>query len=157
MMEFFEHVDINQRIAFLAAIAYLARVDGDFDQDEKEFFVDLAKLYMLSKDAAKEAIRVRSEEQVLELVKQIEDPGLALVLIREMFYLGYEDGDLSDPEILFISKVGLTLNIPIEKMEQISSWVIRGIEWEEEGADIFPITLPNRNWQTMIWTVSISD
>lgn len=137
MMEFFEHVDINQRIAFLAAIAYLARVDGDFDQDEKEFFVDLAKLYMLSKDAAKEAIRVRSEEQVLELVKQIEDPGLALVLIREMFYLGYEDGDLSDPEILFISKVGLTLNIPIEKMEQISSWVICGIEWEEEGADIF--------------------
>ncbi len=137
MMEFFEHVDINQRIAFLAAIAYLARVDGDFDQDEKEFFVDLAKLYMLSKDAAKEAIRVRSEEQVLDLVKQIEDPGLALVLIREMFYLGYEDGDLSDPEILFISKVGLTLNIPIEKMEQISSWVIRGIEWEEEGADIF--------------------
>lgn len=137
MMEFFEHVDINQRIAFLAAIAYLARVDGDFDQDEKEFFVDLTKLYMLSKDAAKEAIRVRSEEQVLELVKQIEDPGLALVLIREMFYLGYEDGDLSDPEILFISKVGLTLNIPIEKMEQISSWVIRGIEWEEEGADIF--------------------
>lgn len=137
MMEFFEHVDINQRIAFLAAIAYLARVDGDFDQDEKEFFVDLAKLYMLSKDAAKEAIRVRSEEQVLELVKQIEDPGLALVLIREMFYLGYEDGDLSDPEILFISKVGLTLNIPIEKMEQISSWVIRGIDWEEEGADIF--------------------
>lgn len=137
MMEFFEHVDINQRIAFLAAIAYLARVDGDFDQDEKEFFVDLAKLYMLSKDAAKEAIRVRSEEQVLELVKQIEDPGLALVLIREMFYLGYEDGDLSDPEILFISKVGLTLNIPIEKMEQISNWVIRGIEWEEEGADIF--------------------
>ncbi len=137
MMEFFEHVDINQRIAFLSTIAYLARVDGEFDQDEKEFFVDLAKLYMLSKDAAKEAIRPRTEPEILALVKQIEDPGLALVLIREMFYLGYEDGDLSDSEILFISKVGLALNIPIEKMEQISSWVIRGIEWEEEGADIF--------------------
>ena len=127
MMEFFEHVDINQRIAFLSTIAYLARVDGEFDQDEKEFFVDLAKLYMLSKDAAKEAIRPRTEPEILALVKQIEDPGLALVLIREMFYLGYEDGDLSDSEILFISKVGLALNIPIEKMEQISSWVIRGI------------------------------
>ena len=137
MMEFFEHVDINQRIAFLSTIAYLARVDGEFDQDEKEFFVDLANLYMLSKDAAKEAIRPRTEPEILALVKQIEDPGLALVLIREMFYLGYEDGDLSDSEILFISKVGLALNIPIEKMEQISSWVIRGIEWEEEGADIF--------------------
>ena len=82
MMEFFEHVDLNQRIAFLAAIAYLARVDGEFDEDEKEFFVDLAKLYMLSKNDAKEAIRLRSEDEILQLVRQIEDPGLALVLIR---------------------------------------------------------------------------
>ena len=137
MMEFFEHVDIKQRIAFLAAIAHLGRVDGEFDEDEKAFFVDLAKLYQLSRDEAKEAIRARSETEVLSVVRRIEDPGLALVLIREMFYLGYEDGDLSDSEILFISKVGLALGIPIEKMEQISSWVIRGIEWEEEGANIF--------------------
>ena len=65
------------------------------------------------------------------------DKGLALVLIREMFYLGYEDGDLSDSEIVFISKVGIALNISIDKMEEISSWVIRGIEWEEEGDEIF--------------------
>ncbi len=31
----------------------------------------------------------------------------------------------------------MALNIPLEKMEQISNWVIRGIEWEEEGANIF--------------------
>ena len=45
MMEFFEDVDLYQRIAFLATIAHLARVDGDFDGNEKQFFVDLAKLY----------------------------------------------------------------------------------------------------------------
>ena len=137
MMEFFENVDLKQRIAFLGTIAHLARVDGDFDSNEKQFFVDLAKLYNLSKDDAKEAIRPRTEEEALALVKNITDPGFALVLIREMFYLGYEDGDLSDSEILFISKVGMALNIPLEKMEKISNWVIRGIEWEEEGADIF--------------------
>ena len=137
MMEFFENVDLKQRIAFLGTIAHLARVDGDFDGNEKQFFVDLAKPYNLSKDDAKEAIRPRTEEEALALVKNITDPGFALVLIREMFYLGYEDGDLSDSEILFISKVGMALNIPLEKMERISNWVIRGIEWEEEGADIF--------------------
>ncbi len=137
MMEFFENVDLPQRIAFLSAIAHLARVDGEFDGNEKQFFVDLAKLYNLNKEQAKEAIRPRTEEEALELVKTITDKGFALVLIREMFYLGYEDGDLSDSEILFISKVGMALNIPLEKMEQISNWVIRGIEWEEEGAQIF--------------------
>ena len=137
MMEFFEDVDLNQRIAFLATIAHLARVDGDFDGNEKQFFVDLAKLYNLTKDDAKEAIRPRNEADTLALVKTITDRGFSLVLIREMFYLGYEDGDLSDSEILFISKVGMALGIPLEKMEQISNWVIRGIEWEEEGAEIF--------------------
>lgn len=137
MMEFFEDVDLDQRIAFLGTIAHLARVDGEFDGNEKQFFVDLAKLYNLSKENAKEAIRPRSENEALALVKTITDRSFALVLIREMFYLGYEDGDLSDSEILFISKVGMALNIPLEKMEQISNWVIRGIEWEEEGAEIF--------------------
>ena len=137
MMEFFEDVDLYQRIAFLATIAHLARVDGDFDGNEKQFFVDLAKLYNLTKDDAKEAIRPRTEADTLALVKTITDRGFALVLIREMFYLGYEDGDLSDSEILFISKVGMALGIPLEKMEQISNWVIRGIEWEEEGTEIF--------------------
>ena len=137
MMEFYENADLDQHIAFLGTIAHLARVDGNFDGNEKQFFVDLAKLYNLNKDEAKEAIRPRSEEEAIALAKTITDRAFALVLIREMFYLGYEDGDLSDPEILFISKVGMALNIPLEKMEQISNWVIRGIEWEEEGSEIF--------------------
>ena len=103
----------------MATIAHLARVDGEFDGDEKQFFVDLAKLYNLTKENAKEAIRPRTEEEALALAKTIKDKGFALVLIREMFYLGYEDGDLSDSEILFISKVGMALNIPLEKMEQM--------------------------------------
>ena len=69
MMEFFEDVDLKQRIAFLATIAHLARVDGEFDGDEKQFFVDLAKLYNLTKEDAKEAIRPRSETEALALVK----------------------------------------------------------------------------------------
>jgi len=137
MMEFFEDAPIEQRVAFLTAIAHLARADGNFDDDEKDFFIDLAKLYKLSKEEARETIKIRNDDEVLEIVRQITDKGLALVLIREMFYLGYEDGDLSDSEIVFISKVGIALNISIDKMEEISSWVIRGIEWEEEGDEIF--------------------
>lgn len=137
MMEFFENAPVNQRIAFLTAIAHLARSDGDFDDDEKDFFIDLAKLYKLSKDEARETIKIRNDQEVLDIVSQITNRGLALVLIREMFYLGYEDGDLSDAEIIFISKVGMALDISIDKMEEISSWVIRGIEWEEEGDELF--------------------
>ena len=125
MMEFFEDAPLKQRIAFLTAIAHLARSDGDFDDDEKDFFIDLAKLYKLSKNDARETIKLRTDDEVLDAVKTITNKGLALVLIREMFYLGYEDGDLSDAEIIFISKVGMALGISIDKMEEISSWRFR--------------------------------
>lgn len=155
MMEFFENVDLKQRIAFLGTIAHLARVDGDFDGNEKQFFVDLAKLYNLSKDDAKEAIRPRTEEEALALVKTITDPGFALVLIREMFYLGYEDGDLSDSEILFISKVGMALNIPLEKMEKSAT----GLSAESNGKKKAPISFriismticPKMSWTRTIF------
>ena len=91
----------------------------------------------MSKNDARETIKLRTDDEVLDAVKTITNKGLALVLIREMFYLGYEDGDLSDAEIIFISKVGMALGISIDKMEEISSWVIRGLEWEEEGDEIF--------------------
>ena len=120
----------------MAAIAYLGRLDGKLDEENEEF-CDLAKTYNLSEIEIPEALHNRSESEVLSLVRQLQYPRFALILIREMFYFGYADGDLSDSKIMFISKVGLTLNIPIEKMEQISSWVIRGIELEEEGVEIF--------------------
>ena len=135
--QFFENVDIKQRIAFMAIIAYMERMNTEPDENNLMIFDELAKLYNLSKSETDQALATLTKDEVLLLAREIEHPVLALVLIRELFYLGYEYGDLSDDEILFISNVGLALSIPIEKLEQISSWVIRSIELEEEGALLF--------------------
>ena len=44
---------------------------------------------------------------------------------------------VNEKQVFLRDENGMALNIPLEKMEQISNWVIRGIEWEEEGAEIF--------------------
>lgn len=131
-----ETMNTEQRIAFMAAIVYLGRIDGEINE-ETESFCNLAMTHNLLENEMTESLNERSESEVLWLVSKIKESVLALVLIRELFYFGYDNGDLSDSQILFISKVGMALNIPIEKMEQINSWVIRGIEWEAEGAEIF--------------------
>jgi len=135
--QFFENVDIKQRMAYMAIIAYMERMNTEPDENNLMIFDELAKLYNLSKSETDQALATLTKDEVLLLAREIEHPVLALVLIRELFYLGYEYGDLSDDEILFISNVGLALSIPIEKLEQISSWVIRSIELEEEGALLF--------------------
>ena len=44
---------------------------------------------------------------------------------------------LSDEETLFIGKVGIALGIEMEKIEQISNWVIDHIIWLEQAKIIF--------------------
>jgi hypothetical protein len=51
--------------------------------------------------------------------------------------LGHADNDLSDEETLFIGHAGLTMGVELEKIEQISNWVIDRIIWLEQGKIIF--------------------
>ena len=61
----------------------------------------------------------------------------ALELIKEMCLLGHADDDLSDEEVLFIGEVGQAMGIELEKIEQISNWVIDYLIWNDQGKIIF--------------------
>ena len=58
-------------------------------------------------------------------------------LIKEMCLLGHSDSDLTEEETLFIGHVGIALGIELDKIEQISNWVIDKIIWLEQGKVIF--------------------
>ena len=45
--------------------------------------------------------------------------------------------DLTDREMLLIGRVGLAMGLELEKIEQISRWVVDRIVWIEEGKIIF--------------------
>ena len=77
------------------------------------------------------------EAKVLEEIKIIKNRHLAMELIREMCMLSHVDNILSDEETLFIGKVGIALGIEMEKIEQISNWVIDHIFWLEQAKVIF--------------------
>jgi protein-arginine kinase len=77
------------------------------------------------------------EDKILEEVKIIKNRHLALELIREMCMLSHVDNILSDEETLFIGKVGIALGVEMEKIEQISNWVIDHIFWLEQAKVIF--------------------
>ena len=58
-------------------------------------------------------------------------------MIKEACLLANSDGDLSEKEIVFIGKIGQTMGVELEKIEQISQWVVDRIIWLEEGKIIF--------------------
>ena len=78
-----------------------------------------------------------SDEEIITQASLITNRQAALQLIKEACFLANSDGDLSDREILLIGKIGQAMNVELEKVEEISNWVVEKIIWIEKGKIIF--------------------
>lgn len=127
----------EQKVAFLKAFVRLANADGNLDAAEIDFIKRIAVTYGVPKERSKDVLAVKSDEEIVQAVKIIDDRKAALELVKEMCILAHADDNLSDRETLFIGQVGMAMGVDLEKIEQISNWVIDRIIWLEEAKIIF--------------------
>ena len=130
-------LDEETRVAYLKAFVRLACADGYFDENEKRFVKNLAKTYEISENRLGEVLNCEDEEAIIEEVKKIKNRRIALELIKELCVLVHADDVLTDEETLFIGRVGQAMGVELDKIEQISNWVIDKIILAEEAKIIF--------------------
>lgn len=133
----FESLTDEQKIIFLRTLIFLANADDSFDDEELSFIETIADEYGLDKKLIQKYIKNDSQEILLADLKKISPRRVALELIKEMCFLAHSDDVLSDRETLFIGKAGQAMGIELEKIEQISNWVIDRIIWLEQARLIF--------------------
>ena len=126
----------NEKLFFIKVLSRLALADENLSNEEQDFIEQLFNSFNLSNKYLPE-ISSTTDEDILQEAKSINDRQVALELIKEMCMLANTDGDLSERETLLIGKIGLAMNIELEKIEQINRWVIDRIIWLEEGKIIF--------------------
>ncbi len=136
-MEYIELLSEDKKIAFMIALAHIGHSDNNFDEDEKAFIKATASMIGIGNDKLGAVVKAYSDKEVVEIVKTINDRRAALELIREMCTIAHEDGDLSDEETISIAKIGLAMGVDLDKIEEISKWVIEGLIWRDEGQLIF--------------------
>lgn len=127
----------EEKIIFLKILVALARCDNDFDNEEKAFIKDSAIVFGLTKEHVDEILAPMSNDEVIESASKITNRQAALQLVKEACLLANSDGNLSDDEIVLIGKIGQAMNIELEKIEEISQWVVDRIVWLERGKIIF--------------------
>ena len=125
----------EQKIIFLKTLFHLANIDGTRDEQEIKYIKDAAIAYQI--EDTEEIFKEISNDDILSELKNINNRRTALELIKELCLLGHSDSDLSDAETLFIGHAGLTMGVELEKIEQISNWIIDKIIWLEQGKIIF--------------------
>lgn len=136
-MECLSKLDENQKIAFMRALARVANADGKLNEEEKEFIKNIAIIYGIEESRISKSLFNCSDEDIIRDVKSITDRKASLELIKEMCMLAHVDAELSTNETLLIGKIGQSMGVSLEKIEQISNWVIDRIIWLEEAKIIF--------------------
>ena len=134
---YIDEMSIDERKSFLRILTHLAGFDGNFDEKEKQFIKDLAIIFGISKKDLPIILEPVPTDEIIKEASNIKNRQAALQLIKEACLLSNSDGDLSEQEVLFIGKIGEAMNVELEKIEQISQWVIDRIIWLEEGKIIF--------------------
>ena len=136
-MEVLSKLTEDQKVAFMKAFSRLAGADGHLDEDELAFIRSMARIYGISDKRVDEILKIDSDEVVVNAVKVIDNRRAALELIKEMCVLAHADDELSDQETLLIGRVGQAMGVELEKIEQISNWIIDRIIWLEQAKIIF--------------------
>ena len=127
----------DQRIAFLKAVSRLAAADGHLDPEEKEFIRHVAVSFGVSSRRVDEILQIDNDEEIINAVKTIDNRRAALELIKEMCVLAHAGDELSVEKTALIGKVGMAMRVGLDKIEQISNWVIDRLMWLEEAKIIF--------------------
>ena len=136
-MSYVSDMTEEEKIIFLKVLVAMSCSDNNFDDEEKAFIQDIALVFGIKKDRINDIFIPNTDQELIKNVSKIKNRQIALNLIKEACLLANSDGDLSDHEIILIGKIGQAMGVELEKIEQISQWVIDRIVWLEQGKIIF--------------------
>lgn len=132
-----DRLEEDQKGAFLQAFVKMANVDGHFDESERDFILTIAEDLGLSAKTMEHIFDAEDTNKILTDLSGIKDRFAAMEIIKELCLLAHADSELSDEETLFLGRVGQAMGLELEKIEEISAWVIDYIVWKEQGKIIF--------------------
>ncbi|MBO6290146.1 MAG: TerB family tellurite resistance protein [Alphaproteobacteria bacterium] len=124
-----------QKKVFFQALVCLSGIDGRTDPEEIDYIAKIAHKYNVDNFA--EICNFKNDKEVIENARIIDSRPLALELLRKLCMLAHVDSVLSDEETLFIGKIGRAMNVEMDKIEQISEWVVERLILRAQAKLIF--------------------
>ncbi len=102
-------------LAFPAAVMYMAQVDGQFSQKEKEFYkAVLSRMSFDEHTQAEFQKLIASEDNILDAFANIEDVEVRHSLMETLILMAIYDGELAEKELKFLEVVAERLNISVD-------------------------------------------
>ena len=127
----------DDKILFIRILIALSHIDKELQKSEKTFIRNMATMFRIPEEKTPSIDTSPSVEEIIKEAASIKNRNIALHIIKEICFLANSDGNLSNEEMLFIGQVGQAMGIELEKIAQISQWIIDYLVWIENSKIIF--------------------
>ena len=105
-------------LAFPAAVIFIAQVDGQFSQKEKELYKAMLSRMSFDEHTQAEFQKlIASEDNVLDAIATIEDVEVRRSLMETLILMAIYDGEFAEKEREFLGGVAERLNISLDMAE----------------------------------------
>ena len=105
-------------LAFPAAAMYMAQIDGEFSDKEKELYRAILSRMSFDEHTQAEFRRLMADERnIIRAIAQIEDDETKSSLVEVLVLMAIYDGELAEEERNFLIKTAAELNVPLDVYE----------------------------------------
>ena len=130
-------------IIFPAAIVYMAQVDGEFSQVERDLYKSiLTRMSFPEHDQLQLQKLIQSEDEILSYIQALNDKVASQTLLDLLILMAVFDGKLVLEERQFLEKVAITLEIELD------------ISAVENQAESYRIENSGKRWNALVETTS---
>ncbi|MDQ7026985.1 MAG: TerB family tellurite resistance protein [Anaerolineae bacterium] len=124
---------------------YIAKVDGEFSQQERDLYYSILKRMSFDEHERRDFQKlVDNEDNILIAIRELEDDAASQTLLDLLVLMAAFDGKVADEERQFLEKVSNSLGIPID------------IEVLEAQATEYRIQKSNSKWNAVVNATSSS-
>ncbi len=115
----------NLRVQYLTLIGYMARIDGKFDEKEKNLLKKMADRFQLSEKNKKLIFSQKEfdEKQINETFQELKKNRLHYSFILDLISMAMADGIILEPERMMLSQVARLIGLKHEEFHNLINFV----------------------------------
>ena len=133
------YLTINQKLAYIQLLSYLAKIDSNPELIEKDFMHKLIISLQIPAENLQNLQIPNNKDEVYEVLRPIRSREIAVDLVHCLWFASSMDGVVTDEEIELIRKIAEILGLDDNKTLEISHFVQDELMFFERARQVLEI------------------
>ena len=134
MNTFTADMTVEEKSIYLLALKYT--LEKNKSSEQVDFISELAKKTGVTKKELHELPKIKNTDELIKKIKKIPNVRKKRFILREIIMTAMADHEISDEEMQNIYKIGISIGIKEDKINDFFIWAAQGLEWQVEGINL---------------------